>query len=171
MNYSLLLVLSAALFAAAGPTPSASTVELPRFAEVDKGVYRGGQPTEEGFKRLQQMGVRTIVNLRVDNAEKEIVESLGMKYVHIPIPNPFFGRLWKRIRESDLDAALGALTDAANHPVFIHCQRGADRTGVMIAFYRIAVQKWSADRAYKEAREIGMRWWYRSFRGQILNRV
>jgi protein tyrosine/serine phosphatase len=51
--------------------------------------------------------------------------------------------------------------------VFVHCRRGADRTGALVGFYRIARNGWSAERAYDEARAIGMRSWYTGLRRQI----
>src|SRR6476620_6258692 len=60
---------------------------VPRFAVLADGLYRGGQPTDQGFQYLKQKGVRTIINLRAeDNSEAPLVENLGMKYVWIPIP-------------------------------------------------------------------------------------
>ena len=47
-----------------------------------------------------------------------------------------------------------------NYPIFFHCRRGADRTGAMAAMYRIANQGWGAEKAYGEARNSGLRWWY-----------
>ena len=59
------------------------------------------------------------------------------------------------------------LNDPANYPIFIHCRSGADRTGAMVALYRIAAQDWDGKKAVVEAREIGMRWWYFGLKDQI----
>ena len=37
----------------------------------------------------------------------------------------------------------------------MHCQQGADRTGTMMAFYRIAVQGWPKDDAIAEMKNGG----------------
>jgi protein tyrosine/serine phosphatase len=139
-----------------------------RFFEIHPGLYRGGQPALGTFQELKDLGIRTIINLRVDDSERKTVESLGMNYVHLPIAMPLIQRPWKRISDETLQAFLKIVSDPANQPVFVHCQRGADRTGAMIAMYRVAAQQWSADKAYSEARQIGMRWWYRAFKKQIL---
>ena len=60
--------------------------DIPRFAILDDGLYRGGQPTEKGFEFLKQKGIRTVINLRAeDNSEVRTVERLGMHYFHIPV--------------------------------------------------------------------------------------
>lgn len=135
--------------------------ELPRFHKVTAGLYRGGQPGEDGFRLLKEMGVRTVINFRSETEEKAIVETLGMKYVHIPL------NAWKRVPEDSIRTFLQILGDRANEPVFVHCRRGADRTGIMVGIYRVAFQGWDARRAYKEARTIGMRWWYRGLKSQL----
>jgi len=134
---------------------------LPRFYEVAPGVYRGGQPTREGFILLKERGIRTVINLREGRNERGLVEGLGMKYVYIPV-DP-----WRRVPASAIQTFLATVSDPANHPVFVHCRRGADRTGFMIGAYRIAHQGWSAKQAYAEARALGMRWWFRGLKRQL----
>src|SRR5262245_15385271 len=151
-------------------TVAAPIEGVSRFYEVHTGFYRGGQPTPEGFEQLKAMGVRTIINLRVDGSENRIVESLGMKYVHIPIPMPLIQRPWQRIPDASIKQFMDIVQDPSNHPIFVHCRRGADRTGAMVGLYRVVVQKWEGQKAYDEARGIGMRWLYRAFREQILRR-
>src|SRR5947209_348523 len=81
MKQAALFFLSITLYAA---SPQVTGVK--NFLEVDERLYRGGQPTAEGFKELSKLGIKTVVDLRGgDPKEKEIVEALGMKYVHIPM--------------------------------------------------------------------------------------
>lgn len=111
---------------------------LPNCSRVADMLYRGGQPTSAGLRELQQMGVAVIVNFR-DEAneiatEKREVESLGMKYVSIP---------WNGSSEpssAQVVQFLDLVRANPNAKIFVHCKRGADRTGVMIAAYRIAVE-------------------------------
>jgi len=51
--------------------------------------------------------------------------------------------------------------------VFVHCKRGADRTGTIIGCYRIAHEGWTADRALSEAKQYGMSWLERGMREYI----
>jgi protein tyrosine/serine phosphatase len=162
------IVILVSLLLSATYAVAAPDVEMTRFHQVGPRLYRGAQPTAEGFAKLRDMGVRIIINLRTDDSERQLVESLGMQYVHIPIPMPLLQRPWKRIPDEALRQFLQAVQDAEQQPVFVHCQRGADRTGAMVALYRVGVQGWDAEKAYSEARQIGMRWWYRAFKKQIV---
>ncbi|MBI4481548.1 MAG: tyrosine-protein phosphatase [Acidobacteria bacterium] len=129
---------------------------LPRFRQLNPGFYRGGQPSALGFQILRQHGIRTVVDLRGGNRarERQVVEQLGMKYVHIPLSG------WRRITGSEVELFLKTVGEPANHPVFVHCRRGADRTGAMVGVYRISREGWTAKRSYQEARSLGLRWFY-----------
>src|SRR6476660_8976681 len=165
-------MLVAASFVLIVPSWKASAVTVdgvPRFQQFGKSAFRGGQPTAKGFHDLKGNGIRTVINLRVEDDERELVESLGMKYVHIPINMPLLTRPWKTISDADIAAFFQAVEDPENQPVFVHCHRGADRTGMLVGLYRIAHDNWDGGRAYREARQIGMRWWLRSFKGQLLS--
>ncbi len=142
-----------------GASPASEGV--PRFHPVTQNLFRGGQPSQAGLEFLKNQGIKTVVNLRSENQEQEAVEKLGMKYVHIPLS------AWGSVGEEAIQTFLKATRDSEQGPVFVHCERGADRTGFMVALYRIAVQGWNADQAYGEARALGMRWWYRGLKSQL----
>jgi len=163
----LLTVAFVALWIPSGFTAS-SRKQLPRFHEVNANLFRGGQPEGTDFQELRKMGIRTVVNFRVEDDERATVEGLGIKYVHIPIDIPLLERPFKQIPQGDIDAFFRVLRDPGNQPVFVHCRRGTDRTGAMIGFYRIEFDRWDPQRAYGEARKLGMRWWYRAFKSQLI---
>lgn len=140
-----------------------TTRDIPRFIKVAEGFYRGGQPVRGGFQFLKQQGIRTVINLRQENDEESAVRALGMNYVHIPMSVS----MNSSIAEKDIQRYFTIVNDPANFPVFIHCRRGADRTGAMVGFYRIQMQGWDGARAFKEARDIGMRWWYPGLKQQL----
>jgi tyrosine-protein phosphatase SIW14 len=121
---------------------------LPNFGRVTEMLYRGGQPNAKGFANLQKMGIAVVVNLRDEPAEtskeKPQVESLGMKYVGIP---------WNgegQPTNAQLVQFLDLLHANPQTKIFVHCLRGADRTGVMIAAYRIALEHTSVPVAVSE---------------------
>jgi len=145
----------------AGRGLEGQAVAIPRFEQVAPGLYRGGQPTPAGFEFLKWRGIRTVINLREELDERAPVEKLGFKYVHIPLD------AWDPVSDRAIKAFFAVVNAPANQPVFVHCQRGSDRTGVMIGFYRIAIQSWTAERAYQEARALGMRWWYGGLKRQL----
>jgi tyrosine-protein phosphatase SIW14 len=153
----LLLLLPAAVAAPKAPS-------IPRFQKVSDALYRGGQPEKDGFEYLKSQGIRTVINLRDEsNDEEPVVRSLGMNYVRIPM-NVTVG---SKIPQADIAKYFEILANPENYPIFIHCRRGADRTGAMVGFYRIAVEGWTGKKAYDEARKIGMRWWYPGLKDQL----
>jgi protein tyrosine phosphatase (PTP) superfamily phosphohydrolase (DUF442 family) len=148
-------------------------VGIERLVQVDGRLFRGSQPDAQGLRYLQSLGIRTIVSLR--NTEDELksvqqerkeVEALGMTFVNIPITMSVLNNGADASRQK-LTQFLGVVDDAANGKVFIHCRRGADRTGTFVGLYRMVRQGWDADRAYAEARQVGMRFWYPWVKDQL----
>jgi protein tyrosine phosphatase (PTP) superfamily phosphohydrolase (DUF442 family) len=132
--------------AAERPADWAQPVELPGLPNLDRvtaGLYRGAQPSAEGFAELNKLGIRTDVNLRSGHDEKQQAEAAGLRYVSIPM------HAW-HAEDEDIAAFLKAVTDPENGPYFVHCQHGSDRTGVCIAAYRVAVQGWPKEEAVRE---------------------
>jgi len=137
---------------------------IARFSMVDeRGIYRGGQPDRAGFAFLKEKGIKTVINLRTENDEAELVSKLGMRYEWLPMSI----KPWSGIPDPAIDKFFAILSNPENYPIYFHCRRGADRTGALAAFYRISVQGWDSRKAYSEARQIGMRWWYPALKKQI----
>jgi uncharacterized protein (TIGR01244 family) len=150
---------------------AAADVPIARFHQVDEHLYRGAQPNKLGLTRLQGLGVRTVINIRDEGDaavedERRIAEALGMHFVHIPIKD---GNVfnWSRRIPAETVTRFFEVLGSVPGPVFIHCKRGTDRTGALVAIYRIARNGWDTARALKEANERGMRPWYRGLRKQI----
>jgi tyrosine-protein phosphatase SIW14 len=132
---------------------------LPNFGRVTQNLYRGGQPTSDGFKQLREMGVGIVVDLRENRtevaSEKRQVESLGMKSIGIP---------WSANHEPSSAQIVEFLDLVRANPdtkIFVHCRRGADRTGVMIAAYRIAAEHKPVADAVSEMRRYHYDWFFR----------
>jgi tyrosine-protein phosphatase SIW14 len=142
------------LCALALPAFGNSTVQgIENFYQVDQNVYRGAQPTEDGVSYLAKLGVKTVLDLRETDrrskAEEAMVTAAGMKYVNVPMTG------LKPPTEAEISRVLGIL-EGNSGSVFVHCKRGADRTGVVIASYRIDQNKWSNKQALDEAKARGM---------------
>jgi protein tyrosine/serine phosphatase len=172
MAQACILVAAALLVAYPGSAVAESPAPIVRFHRVDARVYRGAQPDRAGFEFLRELGVRTVINLREDAVarsgdDRRLVESLGMRYIHLPVAD---GNFFKRARTipSETIQSFFSIVDAAEHgPIFLHCRRGADRTGALVGFYRVARHRWDNARAYGEARAFGMRPWYTGLKKQI----
>ncbi|MCY3023347.1 MAG: dual specificity protein phosphatase family protein [Planctomycetota bacterium] len=129
-------------------TPRNDLPGLTNYAKVSDALHRGAQPTAEGFAELKKMGIKTVVNLRSFNSDRDELEGLGLQYVHI------YCKAWHP-EDEDVVKFLQVLKDPKNHPVFVHCQHGSDRTGMMVASYRIVEQGWSVEDAAKELERFG----------------
>lgn len=137
----------------------ASQAEIPREIRVNSELTRGGQPTElRDFEKLKADGIKTVINLRDDARpwEKVAVESLGMTYKAYPI-DPF-----GYPREAQMKQIEADLLNPELQPVFVHCQHGKDRTGLVVALYRVHREGWDAQRAYDEMLSLGF---FRSLNG------
>ncbi|MBZ5654802.1 MAG: dual specificity protein phosphatase family protein [Acidobacteriia bacterium] len=120
------------------------------FGEVTPALFRGAQPTHEGLAALAKMGIGIVVDAHGNQANNEGKEvgKLGMQYVAIPWHCPFpnddvFVRFLKLLQENP------------DKKVFVHCRLGEDRTGMMVAAYRMAAQGWTADEAMREMHQFG----------------
>jgi len=126
------------------------TIEgVPNAGQVTGNLYRGGQPTATGFDALASMGINIVVDLRGSReGESERVAKLGMRYVAIPWHCPF-------PKDETFARFLILLRQNPGKKVFVHCRLGDDRTGMMVAAYRMAEQKWTATEAMKEMEAFG----------------
>jgi protein tyrosine/serine phosphatase len=137
---------------------------LPNFMKVNEHVFRGAQPTDAGFQALAKMGVKTILNLReaeYSDAEERAVKAAGMKYVSVPM------RGMSAPTSEQMIKVLALLNDESAGPVFVHCRRGADRTGTVIACYRIGHDQWENKKALSEAKQMGMSMWERAMQHYV----
>lgn len=141
--------------AAAQNCPASS--DLPNLGCVNSNLYRGAQPTQKGIEELARRGVKTIISLRNDDEnadlEKTQVRNAGMTYLNVPLEN------WRGPQDEKIAELMSLLNASENQPVFIHCKRGADRTGTVIAVYRISHDDWTAKQANEEAKSFKFGWW------------
>lgn len=157
----LFCVLSFAL-AAENPAP-----HVHNFAKVNDRIYRGGEPTAVGLTELGAMGIKVDLDLRqvsgATRAEKEEAEKLGIKYVNIPM------KPLSAPTDAEVQHALAVLEQTNAGPVFVHCRRGKDRAGTVVACYRIQHDGWSNEEALKEAKKHGMSFAERGMERYILH--
>jgi len=133
----------------------------PHFIQVNDRICRGAQPSQDAWPKLASRGVRTVIDLRqrqehAVEAESIAVYAAGMRYVNFPMNGfeiPTTGQI-----ESVLN-----LLDGDDH-VFVHCKLGKDRTGTVIAAYRISRERWPNEKAMAEAQQCGLHWYERGMK-------
>ena len=148
LAWMILMIGAIAITAATTTTASeaAQSIELkgcPNLHRVNDNYYRGAQPSEEGFRSLEKMGIKTVVNLRTSKSDRSRLKNTKLDYEHI------WFKTWHP-EEEDVVRFINIVTDPKRQPVFVHCRHGADRTGLMTALYRITVDGWSKQDAIKE---------------------
>lgn len=152
----------------ARPTTQPAPKGIPNFAVVAPGIYRGGAPTAEGLAALRKMGVRTIVDLRIEKKGQEdearACKDLGLGRFRIRM-----GR--EAPTRKQVDEFLATVDKAPGEPVFIHCQHGADRTGAMVGIYRVVRQGWDFARARAEMKKYGFKPWLDELEDSVRSRA
>lgn len=124
--------------------------EIANYSRVSSRIFRGSQPTAEGFGWLVDHGIRSVVTLRQeDPLDLDLMEWRQVKHFVIPIQDrgvPTLAQVEEFIRTVD---------DPVNGPVYVHCRGGIERTGVMVACWRIA-HGWTAIQSISEARSFAL---------------
>lgn len=140
---------------------------IPNSGKITEILYRGGQPGEQGLSELKKLGITTIVDLRAEDPvkitwERNLAESLGMHFVHIPVNG------WDPPNNEQVVQFLSLFRGNPGQRVFVHCRFGADRSGVLVATYRMVYEKWSAEQAMREMNFFGFNgFWHPSMKSFI----
>ncbi len=121
---------------------------VPNLYKVSDSLYRSGQPENDGWKALKGLGIKTVINLRNDRSEQQEVTEAGLAYVVIPSRA-------EDVRKPDVLKFLAIVSDPAGAPYLVHCHHGADRTGLMVAVYRVVIEGWEKDEAIREMKRGG----------------
>jgi protein tyrosine phosphatase (PTP) superfamily phosphohydrolase (DUF442 family) len=157
LNCTLLPALAAenSTAAEAAPAKAAKPVEdLPNLHEVHPFLYRSGEPTEAGFKKLKEMGVKTLIDLRAPSErhfdEEKAAKELGLKYIMLTMTS---APPTKKQVDTFLSTVKKAQKDPEKGSVLVHCAHGSDRTGCMVGIWRVTQENWNYDDTYKEMRK------------------
>jgi protein tyrosine/serine phosphatase len=120
---------------------------LQNLYQVSDSVFRSEQPDGTGFAWVGQKGIRSILNLREKHTDKDLEGKTELVNYSIQMRA-------SRFTDQEVIEALRVLKEAPK-PILVHCQHGADRTGVIIAMYRIVFQGWSKEKAIEEMENGG----------------
>jgi len=137
---------------------------IPNIGRVNDHLYRGAQPRLQGLAELKKFGITTVVDLRSEDPgkiawERQQAESLGMRFVHIPVSG------WSPPTDEHVMQFLSLFHNDPKEKIFVHCRFGDDRTGVFVATYRMALEKWPAEQALNEMYFFGFNgFWHPSMK-------
>jgi len=163
--------LGAALAAAIMLTANAASdqkrtaVDIENFGKVNDHFYRGAEPKGQNYEQLAALGIKTIVDLREDAKDdaQTDAERAGLQYINLPMREKSYPQANAATR------FLEIVNNQANWPVYVHCAGGRHRTGVMAAIYRMSVDGWDIERAYREMKhyEFYTRWGHGCYKDYV----
>jgi tyrosine-protein phosphatase SIW14 len=148
------------------PAEKMKILGVPNAGKISDSLFRGAQPSPQGLAELKKLGVTTVIDLRGEPGpvaqERAQAEALGLKFIDIPMSG------WSAPGTPQITKFLQLLRDDPSQKIFVHCYYGADRTGVMIAAYRIAEQNWTADQAIAEMYSFGFHYhWHPAMKSYV----
>jgi len=121
-------------------------VDLPHtenFYRITPNLYRAAQPSAEAFQEYEKFGIKTVINLRSKNSDRKYLKGGStLRLIEVPM------KAW----DVDDDEVIAVMRLIKNEPgpILIHCQHGADRTGIMVAMYRLVFENWTREEALDE---------------------
>jgi protein tyrosine/serine phosphatase len=120
---------------------------LTNFYQLNDSIYRSEQPDSKAFQNIERLGIKTILNLRSDRSDTILLRLTKLNYRQIKMVTKDFSDL-------EIIEALRIIRNSPK-PLLIHCKHGADRTGVVVAMYRIIFENWSRQNAIDELKHGG----------------
>jgi protein tyrosine/serine phosphatase len=146
-----IFLLSAGVYAKGSSNSAFPNVRIKNFGQMDERFYRGAEPKgSEDIQALKDLGIKTVIDLqeKPERTERGNVESLGMRYVNIPMVDKAYPRPeW-------VAAFLKTVNDPSTGKFFVHCAGGRHRTGAMGAVYRFEKYGWNYDQVYAEMKQF-----------------
>jgi tyrosine-protein phosphatase SIW14 len=148
----LVLVITCTAFIPPGERPPGwaqkmNSACLQNFYKVDERLYRSAQPDAAGMKEAEKLGIGTVLNLRNTCNDKKEAAGTMLLLQEEPI------NTWTIDYEEVVNALRIILK--SEKPVLVHCKHGSDRTGCVVAAYRMVKSGWTKDEAIKEFLEGG----------------
>ena len=130
----------------------AELTKIYNYLPFSEKLITSGQPTRDQFDSFPTVGIQTVINLALPTSsnaltdEEEVVRSLGMEYIHIPV-------VWENPTKADLDTFFAAMEKQSEKKVWVHCAANM-RVSAFVALYRILRLGWDHEKAWKDAYRI-----------------
>jgi protein tyrosine phosphatase (PTP) superfamily phosphohydrolase (DUF442 family) len=121
---------------------------LSNLFEVTPAIFRSAQPDAQGMRAAEALGIKTVLNLRSLHSDAGVAAGTSLRLVDVPM-------LATHVDRADVLAALRVLADTRGAPILVHCYHGSDRTGLVVAAWRIVILGWPRESAIREMREGG----------------
>jgi protein tyrosine/serine phosphatase len=115
---------------------------LDNFYKVSEGVYRSEQPESEDFGNIVSVGIGEVLSLREYHSHSEEADTHKVTLHRIKVDTG-------KMNEEQLQEALKIIIDRKS-PILVHCWHGSDRTGAVIASYRVIIEGWTKEKAIDE---------------------
>ncbi|WP_066804972.1 phosphatase domain-containing putative toxin [Moraxella oblonga] len=146
-------LIACATYPATKPRPEhwASLIKADaNFYQVDEGVYRSEMPIHDDISHMNAQNIKTVINLQYKNQDKDAkIFDNSVTLINEPI-------LTWHVRPAQIARALYAIEQGREQGgVLVHCYHGADRTGIVIAMYRVIYQGWDIESARTEMKGGG----------------
>lgn len=156
---------------------ASDSIPLMNFHQFDEGLYRGARPSAAGMEYLQRIGVRTVIDLQGGDINDEILRSTlsQMEPGETPQWRAYENSTLESLHISFMNFPLSSYTDVTRdekkvigkillvmsqpgtHPLYIHCEHGEDRTGLVVALYHVFYQNWTPEEAHEDMEAMGHR--------------
>ena len=126
--------------------------DIRNFLALSEDLFTGGMPKADQLIDAAQKGLQTVINLTVADAddalpnERELLDSLGLKYIHIPVE-------WGNPTKQNLEDFMNAMDTHKESRVLVHCQANYRATG-FVTLYRILRLGWKKEDAFQDLRKI-----------------
>jgi len=125
------------------------------FRQVTPTLYRSGLISKESVPYLKELGIKTV--LTFDNQpkrvakEQQFLKEAGIESISIPWSG------WDYPDDETIQKIHQIMDLPERQPILVHCKHGQERTGVVVATWRISRQNWNVDQAYQEMKACGFR--------------
>jgi protein tyrosine phosphatase (PTP) superfamily phosphohydrolase (DUF442 family) len=126
--------------------------DIYNFLPLTESLLSSGMPTADQMSDVSRSGVQLVINLAMPDSERalpdeaHLVESLGMKYIAIPV-------VWDNPTHENLEDFMNAMDANKENKLLVHCQANYRATG-FITLYRVLRLGWEKEKAYLDLRRV-----------------